>query len=147
MEPHVQSRVGLWCFRAGCIVLWLTAALHSVAVLQEPAPQNAQEQELMRLMTEYRMELPGTTRSTRELMTGFSWQFGLGLAGLGLVAASVAWSGAAAGSVRRAAGIALLITLVVFVGIAWKYFFIFPLACQALAMVLFVVSVATSRRG
>lgn len=147
MNSPGSGRAGLGSYRAACVVLWLTAVMHSVAMLTT-APDFPGEdgKELSRLMTDYKLALPGRERSMHELHRGFSWQFTAGLFGIGLIAAAVGWSSACPATIRRRLCWACCVTLAVFVLIAWKYFFVVPLACQALAGVLFGLSAAVSRR-
>jgi hypothetical protein len=103
------------------VVLWLTALMHSAAVLTE-APDFPGEdgRELTRLMTSYKIQLPGGERSMRELTSGYSWQFAAGLFGVGLMAACAGWPAAGDPAVRRRMAWASCVVLAVFVAIAWK---------------------------
>jgi hypothetical protein len=122
--------------------------MHSAAMLTA-APDFPGEdgRELTRLMNSYKIPLPRCERSMHELISGYSWQFAAGLFGIGLIAACAGWPAAGDPAVRRRVAAAGCVVLAVFVAIAWKYFFIVPLACQGLACVLMGLSAAMSRRN
>jgi hypothetical protein len=80
-----MSRRQRLCFKAGCWMAFVTAAVHLMGHLAGPQPAaNDTERELLRLFEGYRFALPGgSLRSLADFMSGFSLVFSAALAMFG----------------------------------------------------------------
>lgn len=144
-RPSERPRAGF--FIAGCVVLILMSLAHLAAQFQEGAPRDATEQQLLDLMTTYRMDLVGTPRSMMEVTRGFTLFFGIascGMAGAGLALATGPVRDA---RVLRRVSVAYVATLGAALANSLVHWFIIPTVFLGGAMVLFAASAVIEGRG
>ncbi len=145
MVPSSRPRAGL--FIAGCAVLLVMAIAHTAGSLQEPAPRDETERQLLELMTGYRMDLVGTQRSMMELFKGFSHSFSVASFGMALTGFMLAIGSVRDARVLRRVSIAYVVTLGFGLVISLTHWFIIPTSFIGAAMVLFAVSAVVEGRG
>jgi hypothetical protein len=128
---------GLLLLRVGAWILIALGTAHSGAWLTTTPPANDTERQLLQLMTGYKRDLMGSTRSTFEIVQGFNIAFSIFswmLGSLALIAAKrwqadlklFAWFYAA--------------WLVVLTGLSVFYWFIAPTAFLAAALAAFALA-------
>jgi hypothetical protein len=66
---------GTGFFKAGAILLIVTACLHTVGLVQEPVAENETERTMLSLMSSYQMDLMGKKVTIMDLYTFFSLNF------------------------------------------------------------------------
>ena len=59
-------------FTAGGVALLLLGLVHSLSLMEKMIPANNTERQLLELMTSYRFNLMGSSRSMDNLLRGFS---------------------------------------------------------------------------
>lgn len=126
--------------KIGAVVLFLTAAAHLAGHLAgAPEPANDQERQLLDLMQNYKMDLGGMERSTKEILDGFSLSYSVFLffAGLGTFVVVRSRDDAAV----QTAAILLAGLTGVQLALAVAYFIIPPIVCLAVAWICFVVAI------
>src|SRR5277367_2022127 len=88
-------------FVAGGVWLVLIGLVHALSLIGKQVPANDTERQLLELMTNYRFDLMGSTRSMGELLRGFSVSFML--AGLFIGALDLVLSREREGLLKRVA--------------------------------------------
>jgi hypothetical protein len=131
----MNDKLGRRIFKTGAVLLIVIAAVHSLSLIRERTPANDTERQLLELMTNYKFNLMGTTRSMSELMNGFSAAFGLAALGFGVLDIAV-WSESARLLKRVALANSLWLAAMLVVSV--HYFFLVPTSFLALALVVFV---------
>ena len=131
----MNDKLGRRIFKTGAVLLIVIAAVHSLSLIRERTPANDTERQLFELMTNYRFNLMGTTRSMSELMSGFSAAFGLAVLGFGLLDIAV-WSERA--RLLKKVALANSLWLAAMLVVSLHYFFRVPTSFLALALVVFV---------
>lgn len=133
-------------FLAGCWVMVLTGALHTVGhaqMMQMPSQQgvDANETQLIHLMSTYRDA--GTGRTMLELMLGFSLLFSLICFGIGILGIFSARGGRPLNDliVRFNA-----VMLALMLATSLVYFFAAPSACLGVAFALFTATAVIGDR-
>lgn len=81
----MNDRWGRRLFVASAVVLLLLGAVHSVSLIEKPAPANDTEKQLLDLMNNYKFSLMGSIRTMNDLMLGFSISFMAGAIAVGLL--------------------------------------------------------------
>jgi hypothetical protein len=140
-----MPRRAMLFFRLGCLVLFLTGAMHLMGHLQMAShiPANDTERALDDLMKTYTRDLAGTPRSTHDLFMGMSLQFSLGL--FALAAAGGMLSLARHPHPPRPAVAGMMAFLVAAMAVnSQLHFFIIPTACLAAAALCFTLAATFS---
>lgn len=136
-----RSIPGSRFFFAGCVVQVLTAIAHTAAQLQPTPPAvNDGERELVRLMQEQPLVLPGRTRTMMELFDGFGWWFSLSLAVCGLMGLTIRYMRPQDVGLTRAMAFWMQILTAVGVLISLRYWFIVPTSFIGTALILFTIA-------
>jgi hypothetical protein len=119
-------------FTAGGVVLGL---VHSLSLMDKMVPANDTERQLLELMTNYRFNLMGSSRSMDNLLRGFSISFMLAALGIGTL--DLVLLRERAGLLKRVA-LVNTIWLAVMTAVSVRYFFAAPTSCLAVALLIFV---------
>lgn len=131
--------------RAASVLTFIHAVLHTVGGLLKPPAHGAQEIAVLDAMKNHAFDFMGSTRSYWDFYLGFGLFVSLGL----VVQAVLLWQ--LAPLARKAPQVArpLLVTLLAsFAGmmvLAWRYFFVAPLATEAIIAVLIAVACVRTR--
>jgi len=80
-----KEKRGRRVFTAGAILLIFLGLVHSLSLIKALVPSNAQERQLLDLMSNYKFDLMGSQRSMDNLFRGFSISFMLAALGLGVL--------------------------------------------------------------
>ena len=62
-------------FTAGAALLLLLGLMHAVSLFEKLAPANDTEKQLLELMSSYKFNLMGSSRSMADMLMGFSVSF------------------------------------------------------------------------
>ena len=111
--------------------------VHAISLFERPVPANDTEKQLLDLMTGYRFNLMGSSRSMNDLFRGFSISFML--AALGFAALDLVLSGERSGLLKRVA-LVNAIWLAAMTAISVHYFFVAPTAFLVVALLIFVLA-------
>jgi hypothetical protein len=131
-------------FIAASVVQMLTAAAHTLASLQEPAPKNDQERQLIDTMRTVPVDLPGARRVMMDLFEGFGWHFTISLLALGVIGLIVARGDTRAR--QRFAGAAAVFMAALTVNSVIKFFLV-PTAFMGVAAVLYAAAFLTGPKA
>lgn len=115
----------------------LLGLVHAISLFERPVPANDTEKQLWDLMTGYRFNLMGSSRSMNDLFRGFSISFML--AALGFGALDLVLSGERSGLLKRVA-LVNAIWLAAMTAISVHYFFVAPTAFLVVALLIFVLA-------
>jgi len=118
-------------------VLVLLGSVHAISLFEKLVPANDTEKQLLDLMTSYRFNLMGSSRSMNDLLRGFSISFML--AALGFGALDLVLSGERSGLLKRVA-LVNAIWLAAMTAISVHYFFVAPTAFLVVALLIFVLA-------
>lgn len=137
--------------RASLFAAWaslLTAGLHLVGHFSGPqAPANDTERQIWELITTYRYQVPGGTRTLWEFQVGFSLTFSIFLALWGLQGLAV-WRHAAENrALRRSFTLVSALAAVLMVAVSLRYFFVAPTTCLALVALGYVAALVSELRA
>lgn len=124
-------------FKLGGVALVLLGLVHAISLFERPVPANDTEKQLWDLMTGYRFNLMGSSRSMNDLFRGFSISFML--AALGFGALDLVLSGERSGLLKRVA-LVNAIWLAAMTAISVHYFFVAPTAFLVVALLIFVLA-------
>jgi hypothetical protein len=124
-------------FKLGGAVLVLLGSVHAISLFEKLVPANDTEKQLLDLMTSYRFNLMGSSRSMNDLLRGFSISFML--AALGFGALDLVLSGERSGLLKRVA-LVNAIWLAAMTAISVHYFFVAPTAFLVVALLIFVLA-------
>jgi hypothetical protein len=130
----------LWArrlFKLGGVVLVLLGLVHAISLFEKPVPANDTEKQLLDLMTNYKFNLMGSSRSMNDLLRGFSISFML--AALGFGAVDLALSGERSALLKRVA-LANVLWLAAMTAVSMHYFFAAPTSCLAVTLLIFLLS-------
>jgi hypothetical protein len=124
-------------FKLGGVVLVLLGLVHAISLLEKLVPANDTEKQLLDLMTSYRFNLMGSSRSMNDLLRGFSISFML--AALRFGALDLVLSGERSGLLKRVA-LVNAIWLAAMTAISVHYFFVAPTAFLVIALLIFALA-------
>jgi hypothetical protein len=130
----MTDKWGRRLFKTGAVWMVLLGLVHSVSLFEKPAAANDTERQLLDLMTHYKFNLMGSSRTMMDLLQGFSVSFML--AALGLGALDLLLARERAGLLKRVALINA-IWLVAMTAVSLYYFFALPTAFLVVALVIF----------
>ena len=133
----MSDKWGRRLFKTGAIWLVILALVHSISLFQKPVPGNDTEKQLLGLMSNYRFDLMGSSRSMAEMLHGFSIAFML--AALGIGALDILVMRERAGLVKRVA-LMNAIWLGAMTAVSLRYFFAAPTSFLAVGLVIFVLA-------
>ena len=133
----MSDKWGRRLFKTGAIWLVILALVHSISLFQKPVPGNDTEKQLLGLMSNYRFDLMGSSRSMAEMLHGFSVAFML--AALGIGALDILVMRERAGLVKRVA-LMNAIWLGAMTAVSLRYFFAAPTSFLAVGLVIFVLA-------
>jgi hypothetical protein len=122
-------------FTAGGVALLLLGLVHSLSLMEKMVPANNTERQLLELMTSYRFNLMGSSRSMDNLLRGFSISFMFAALGIGTLDLVLARE--RAGLLKRVA-LVNAIWLAVMTAVSIRYFFAAPTSCLAVALLIFL---------
>jgi hypothetical protein len=74
----MKDKWGRRLFTAGGVALLVLGAIHALSLFVKMVPANDTERQLLALMSSYKFNLMGSSRSMENLMRGFSISFMLG---------------------------------------------------------------------
>ncbi|HLV86063.1 MAG TPA: hypothetical protein VKV39_03740 [Candidatus Sulfotelmatobacter sp.] len=133
----MTDKWGRRLFTAGAVVLILLGLAHSLSLAEKMSPANETERQLLDLMSNYKFDLAGSSRSMDNLLRGFSICFIVGVVGLGLL--DLAMCRERAELVKR---LALVNTawLAVLTAVSLRYFFVIPTTFLLAALILFFLA-------
>jgi hypothetical protein len=113
----------------------LLGLVHSLSLMEKMVPANNTERQLLELMTSYRFNLMGSSRSMDNLLRGFSISFMFAALGIGTLDLVLARE--RAGLLKRVA-LVNAIWLAMITAVSIRYFFAAPTSCLAVALLIFV---------
>jgi hypothetical protein len=117
--------------RLALVVLWL---IHALSLFVKMVPANDAERELLGLMSSYKFNLMGSSRSMENLMRGFSISFMLAAWGLG--ALDLALVRERLELLKRVA-LVNVIWLALMTAVSLRYFFAAPSFCLTVNLLFF----------
>lgn len=121
-------------FKLGGVLLVLLGLVHAISLFEKLVPANDSEKQLLDLMTNYKFNLMGSSRSMNDLLRGFSISFmlaALSFGGLDLVL-----SGERTALLKRVA-LANVIWLAAMTAVSVHYFFAAPTSCLLVTLLIF----------
>jgi hypothetical protein len=133
----MNDTMGRRLFTAGAVLLIVMGFVHSLSLFEKPVPANDTERQLTDLMTNYKFNLMGSTRSMDNLLRGFSISFML--AALAFGALDLALSRERAALLKRLAMINTL-WLAAMTAVSLHYFFALPTAFFVVALLIFALA-------
>ena len=119
---------------AGGVALVALGLVHALSLFAKMVPVNDTERQLLQLMSSYKFNLMGSSRSMENLMRGFSISFMLGVWGLG--ALDLVLVRERLGLLKRVA-LVNVIWLAVVTAVSLTYFFAAPSFCLTVTLVIF----------
>ena len=130
----MRDKWGRRLFTAGGVALLVLGLIHALSLFVKMAAANDTERQLLGLMSSYKFDLMGSSRSMENLMRGFSISFlvaawGLGALDLVLVRERL-------GLLKRVA-LVNVIWLAVMTAVSLTYFFAAPSFCLTVTLVIF----------
>lgn len=133
----MNDKWGRRLFVAGAVVLLLLGVAHSLSLLEKPAAANDTEKKLLALMSNYKFNLMGSSRSMNDLLDGFSISFMAGAIAVGVMDLSLRREAA---RVLKRAALVNVIWLAAVTTVSLKYFFAAPTAFLVTALAIFAVA-------
>jgi hypothetical protein len=130
----MRDKWGRRLFTAGGVALLALGAIHASSLFEKMVPANDTERQLLGLMSSYKFNLMGSSRSMENLMRGFSISFMLAAWGLG--ALDLALLRERLGLLKRVA-LVNVIWLAVMTAVSLTYFFAAPTSCLTVTLVIF----------
>jgi hypothetical protein len=130
----MNDKWGRRLFTAGGMALVALGLVHALSLFAKMVPANDTERQLLQLMSSYKFNLMGSSRSMENLMRGFSISFMLGVWGLG--ALDLVLVRERLGLLKRVA-LVNVIWLAVMTAVSLRYFFAAPSFCLTVAFVIF----------
>ena len=115
----------------------LLGLVHAISLFEKPVPANDTEKQLLDLMTNYKFNLMGSSRSMNDLLRGFSISFML--AALGFGALDLVLSGQRSALLKRVA-LANVIWLAAMTAVSVRYFFAAPTSSLAVTLLIFLLA-------
>jgi hypothetical protein len=133
----MKDKWGKRLFKTGAVVLVLAGLVHSISLFLPLLPANDTERQLIGLMTNYKFNLAGTSRSMSDLLQGFSVSFMLTMLGVG--ALDLLLLRERAGLLKRMALINA-IWLAAMTADSLRYFFVVPTTFMAAGLLIFALA-------
>jgi hypothetical protein len=130
----MRDKWGRRLFTAGGVALLVLGAIHALSLFEKMVPANDTERQLLGLMSSYKFDLMGSSRSMENLMRGFSISFTLAAWGLG--ALDLVLVRERLGLLKRVA-LVNVIWLAVMSAVSLTYFFAAPSFCLTVTLVIF----------
>jgi hypothetical protein len=130
----MRDKWGRRLFTAGGVALLVLGVIHALSLFVKMAPANDTERQLLGLMSSYKFNLMGSSRSMENLMRGFSISFMLGAWGLG--ALDLVLVRERLGLLKRVA-LVNVVWLAVMTAVSMTYFFAAPTFCLTVTLVIF----------
>jgi hypothetical protein len=130
----MRDKWGRGSFTAGGVALLVLGAIPALSLFMKMVPASDTERELLGLMSSYKFDLMGSSRSMENLMRGFSITFMLGAWGLG--ALDLVLVRERLGLLKRVA-LVNVIWLAVVTAVSLTYFFAAPTSCLTVTLVIF----------
>jgi hypothetical protein len=130
----MKGKWGRRLFTAGGVALLVLGAIHALSLFVKMVPANDSERQLLGLMSSYKFNLMGSSRSMENLMRGFSITFMLGAWGLG--ALDLVLVRERLGLLKRVA-LVNVVWLAVMTAVSMTYFFAAPTFCLTVTLVIF----------
>src|SRR5271156_3305567 len=130
----MRDKWGRRLFTAGGAGLLVLGARNPLALFEKMVPANDTERQLLGLMSSYKFDLMGSSRSMENLMRGFSISFTLAAWGLG--ALDLVLVRERLGLLKRVA-LVNVIWLAVMSAVSLTYFFAAPSFCLTVTLVIF----------
>ena len=133
----MSDKWGRRLFKTGAVVLVLAGLVHATSLFLPQLPANDTERQLMGLMSNYRFDLMGTSRSMSDLLRGFSVAFML--AALVVGSLDLLLMRERAGVLKRVA-LVNAIWLAAMTADSLRYFFVVPVTFLAAGLVIFALA-------
>lgn len=130
----MRDKWGRRLFTAGGVALVVLGLIHALSLFVKMVPANDTERQLLGLMSSYKFNLMGSSRSMENLMRGFSISFMLAAWGLG--ALDLVLVRERPGLLKRVA-VVNVIWLAVMTTVSLTYFFAAPSFCLTVTLVIF----------
>jgi hypothetical protein len=121
-------------FTAGGVALVVLGLVHALSLFVKMVPANDTERQLLGLMSSYKFNLMGSSRSMEELMRGFSISFMLGAWGLGALDLVLVRERLV---LLKRVALVNVIWLAVMTTVSLTYFFAAPSFCLTVTLVIF----------
>ena len=118
-------------------MLLFLGLVHSISLFNKQDPANDTERQLLNLMTDYRFDVMGSSRSMHDFLQGFSISFML--AALGFGALDLVLSGERPALLKRLA-LVNAVWLALMTTVSIHYFFVVPTACLGATLLVFVLA-------
>jgi hypothetical protein len=130
----MSDKWGTRLFKTGAVWLVIVGLVHATSLFRAPVPANDIEKQLLGLMSTYRFDVLGTSRSMSELLQGFSVAFMLAALGVGVLDLLLARE--RAGLLKRVA-LVNMIWLAAMTADSLRYFFVLPVTFLATGLLIF----------
>jgi hypothetical protein len=130
----MREQWGRRLFTAGGVALVVLGLEHSRSLFVKMVPANDTERQLLGLMSSYKFNLMGSSRSMGEMMRGFSISFMMAAWGPG--ALDLALVRERLGLLKRVV-LVNVIWLAVMTAVSLRYFFAAPSFCLTVTLVIF----------
>jgi hypothetical protein len=133
----MTDKGGRRLFKLGGVVLVLLGLVHAISLFEKPVPANDTEKQLLDLMTNYKFNLMGSSRSMNDLLRGFSVSFmlaALAFGGLDLVLSGER------SALLKGIALANVIWLAAMTAVSVHYFFAAPTSCLVVTLLIFLLA-------
>jgi len=130
----MTNKWGRRLFTAGAVLLLLLGVVHSLSLIGKPVPANDTERQLLDLMSNYKFNVMGSTRTMDNFLRGFSISFLLGALSLG--ALDLALCRERSGLLKRVP-LVNVVWLAAMIAVSLCYFFILPTTFLVTALLIF----------
>lgn len=141
-----ETMKGTGFFKAGAVILILTACVHMIGFFQEPASENEAEKTLIDLMKNYQMELPGAQRTMMNIMDFFSLSYAMFTAFVGIFNLWILRQGLNASLIKKIIRWNAVYWTIYLIPL-YVYTFLFPQAFTTLAWLCFMAALIISRKA
>ena len=118
-------------------MLLFLGLVHSISLFNKQVPANDTERQLLNLMTDYRFDVMGSSRSMHDFLRGFSISFMLAALGFGVL--DLLLFGERPALLKRLA-LVNAIWLASMTVVSRHYFFIVPTSCLGATLLVFVLA-------
>ena len=118
-------------------MLLFLGLVHSISLFNKQDPANDTERQLLNLMTDYRFDVMGSSRSMHDFLQGFSISFMLAALGFGVL--DLVLSGERPALLKRLA-LVNAVWLALMTAVSTHYFFVVPTACLGATLLVFVLA-------
>jgi hypothetical protein len=130
----MRDKWGRRLFTAGGVALVVLGLIHALSPFVKMVPANDTERQLLELMSSYKFNLMGSSRSMENLMRGFSISFMLGAWGLGALDLVLVRERLV---LLKHVALVNVIWLGVMTAVSLTYFFAAPSFCLMVTLVIF----------